>query len=62
MAEEPNPMDVAAARAAEELKALSDDQLQPLGQWFMEYYRSSGWRRLGRLLKSRMEGDLESTL
>jgi len=55
-------MDEAATKAAEELEALSEEQLQPLGQWFLEHYRSSGWRRLGRILKERMSVDLPESI
>ena len=55
-------MDAAATRAAEQLETFDDKQLQPLGDWFLEHYRGAGWRRLGRILKSRMTGDLPPEL
>ena len=58
MEQKKDAMDAAATKAAEELEALSDEQLQPLAGWFLENYRSSGWRRLGRILKSRMTDEL----
>ena len=71
MAEEPNGMDIAAAKAAmdgaaqeaaTELDQMDEEAVKPLGDWMLKFYKQAGWRRLGRLVRERMEGDLGETL
>ena len=55
-------MDEAAEVAIKELEALPEKDLEVLGGWFLRNFRSCGWRRLGRALRERMEGDLGPTV
>lgn len=51
-------MDEATVLAVRELEALPDKDLAVLGSWFLQNFRTCGWRRLGRALRERLEGDL----
>ena len=51
-------MDAAAQEAATELNQIDEAAVKPLGSWLLKFYKQAGWRRLGRLVRERLEGDL----
>ena len=51
-------MDESTKQAVKELEALSEKDLEVLGSWFLRNFRACGWKRLGRALRERIEGDL----
>jgi len=58
MAEEQNGMDIAAQEAAAELNKMDEEAIKPLADWLLKFYKQAGWRRLGRLVREKLEGDL----
>ena len=55
-------MDIAAQEAAAELNKMDEEAIKPLGNWMLRFYKQAGWRRLGRLVREKLEGDLGETL
>ena len=55
-------MDQAAQEAATELDQMNAEAIRPLGDWMLRYYKQTGWRRLGRLVREKLEGDLGPTV
>ena len=55
-------MDAASKEAATELDQMDAETFKPLGDWMLKFYRQAGWRRLGRLVREKLEGDLEPTV
>lgn len=51
-------MDQAIELAVKELGTMPEKDLEALGGWFLRNFRTCGWKRLGRALRERLEGDL----
>ena len=55
-------MDEAAHEAAAALNEMDEEAIRPLADWLLRFYKQAGWRRLGRLVREKLEGDLGETL
>jgi len=55
-------MDRAAEEAATELDNMDEEAIKPLGDWVLQFYERAGWKRLGRLVREKLEGDLPAVL
>ena len=51
-------MDQATELVVKELGTVPEKDLEALGGWFLRNFRTRGWKRLGRALRERLEGDL----
>ena len=52
-------MDMAAQQAAEDLATLPIEAVKPVAEWIGRWYRTAGYKRLGRLLFKYLQGGLD---